>query len=336
MAYEVDFRQVGAQDIDGGSKSGDAIAVRWVSPLTGTWRHMIIDGGYTGSGEALVDFMYETYRTDHVDVVVSTHPDADHINGLHPVLRRLNVDQLLLHRPRLSGYTDPALNAASDELAALAQQRGTQIIDPYRGWTFDGDAVQVVGPSDDWYRQCLGTEAAEVKTASLSSAGGWFAKAARGLLRRVLPVLPIEIPFDEDGGTSARNDRSIILRLALDDHVLLLTGDAGVPALERAMDYMDAYGLRRDLTFVQAPHHGSRHNVSSTMLDRLLYRCAGVCYVSAAADDEHHPHPRATNAFTRRGYPVYSTENASICHQSGTGPRPGWEPLTALPPLAED
>lgn len=335
MAYELDFRQVGAQDTDGGSKSGDAIALRWISPLTGGWRHMIIDGGYTGSGEALVNFVLETYGTDYVDVVVSTHPDADHINGLHPVLRRLNVGQLLLHRPRLSGYTDPTLNTASDTLAALAQRRGVPVSDPYLGWTFDGGAVRVVGPSRDWYLQCLQNEAPAVKEAAALAAGGWFAKAARGLPRRVLHVLPPEIAFDEDGGTSPRNDRSVILRLELDGEVLLLTGDAGVLALNQAVDYMDSSGLPRHLSFVQAPHHGSRHNVSSALLDRLLVRGMGVCYVSASGDDEHHPHPRVTNAFTRRGYPVYTTENSSICHRSGTGARPGWDSLTPLPPLAE-
>ena len=96
MAYEVDFIGVGKE-----SKSGDAIALRWDN-LDGArtdQRVVLIDGGFKESGQEVVDHVKTHYRTDAVDLVVSTHPDQDHVNGLHVVLDELRVRQLWIHKP---------------------------------------------------------------------------------------------------------------------------------------------------------------------------------------------------------------------------------------------
>src|SRR5438105_4350699 len=96
MGYEVDFLPVGD-----GERSGDAIALRFGN-LSGSRLEqtvMVIDGGYVESGEALVEHIKEYYKTDDVDIVVSTHPDADHAAGLAVVLEQLRVRVLWMHRP---------------------------------------------------------------------------------------------------------------------------------------------------------------------------------------------------------------------------------------------
>jgi hypothetical protein len=73
MGYEIDFLPVGD-----GSKSGDAIALRYGNLASGDPNQqmvIVIDGGYTDDGEALVELIKTHYNTDYVDVVVSTHPD---------------------------------------------------------------------------------------------------------------------------------------------------------------------------------------------------------------------------------------------------------------------
>jgi len=328
--HEVDFRMVGLA-----SKSGDAIAVRWTRAATGEQMVMVVDGGFTAAGDDLVEFIRTTYDTDYVDLVVSTHRDADHINGLSRVLEELNVGLLLLHQPRNHGYTDPDVNAASDDLAAIAGQRGIPVVEPFAGHQFFEGAVTVLGPDLEWYRQCVADEQVETKTAALYAGSGIVA-SAKALLRRALDALPAEITFDDEGGTTARNNSSVILLLDLEGEAVLLTGDAGVPALERALDYRDAVGLDRALSLVQAPHHGSRHNVSSALLDRLLGpEGGGSCFVSASDLAPKHPAKRVANAFRRRGYLVYTTEQSQLAHLVGTPTRSGWGPATPLPPLDE-
>src|ERR1700728_1371929 len=98
MGYEIDFLPVGDK-----SKGGDAIALRY-GDLFGSRDDqtvMIVDGGYTDNGEALVNHIGKYYKTDRVDFVVSTHPDQDHILGLKVVLENIKVGTLLMHRPWL-------------------------------------------------------------------------------------------------------------------------------------------------------------------------------------------------------------------------------------------
>src|SRR3989344_7067879 len=96
MAFEVDCLPVGEE-----SRCGDAIAVRYGN-LHGNPRQqtvIVIDGGNLEAGEEMIKFLREHYATDHVDYVVSTHPDNDHVSGLRVVLEEMSVGKLLIHRP---------------------------------------------------------------------------------------------------------------------------------------------------------------------------------------------------------------------------------------------
>src|SRR5438552_11720815 len=96
MSYEVDIRAVGDE-----SQSGDAIALRYgiLTPGGEAERVVVIDGGFKDSGKDLVEFIRQYYRTSRVDIVVSTHPDNDHVSGLEVVVEELTVGELWMHRP---------------------------------------------------------------------------------------------------------------------------------------------------------------------------------------------------------------------------------------------
>ena len=92
--------------------------------------------------------------------------------------------------------------------------------------------------------------------------------------RTILSVLPVEIPFGDHGGTNPRNNTSVITDIRVTgDRRLVFTGDAGVPALNAAADFLDSSG-RADIrpTMFDIPHHGSRRNLDSDTLTRYLGR----------------------------------------------------------------
>src|SRR2546426_4890870 len=95
LGYEVDFLPVGD------SKSGDAILLRFGN-LYGA-RHeqtvVLIDGGYTDTGEAIVQHVNRYYSTNEIDLIISTHPDADHTAGLEVVIEKCIVRALWMHLP---------------------------------------------------------------------------------------------------------------------------------------------------------------------------------------------------------------------------------------------
>ena len=112
-----------------------------------------------------------------------------------------------------------------------------------------------------------------------------------------------------DGVTSPVNNSSAIVRFDWKGRLSLLTGDAGIPALEMALDYLEADGFDpSQLGFVQVPHHGSRRNVGPAVLDRLLGprrtidESARSAFASVAKKGApKHPAKKVANAFRRRG-----------------------------------
>jgi beta-lactamase superfamily II metal-dependent hydrolase len=333
--YEIEFLPVGD-----GERSGDALALRFTRPDTGGYAHVIIDAGFQDDGEALVDHVTRFYDTDVIDLAILTHPDGDHIGGMGTVIRDLNVGSLWLHRLGARGGAGlPAANAV-DDLIGVAEDNGTQVVEPFAGASAFGGALTILGPDEAWYGELVLEQQAQQAVRAAQRPPSRLAEAARVMGQRFLASLPVEIPFDDGDGTSPRNNTSLITLLDLEGFRAVLTGDAGVPALERAWDWLEASG--RDASapdFIQMAHHGSRRNASSAMLDRLLgstgqaqTRCA---FVSVVDDAPNHPSPRVVNAYMRRGYKWFRPNGGTIRHQRDAPARDGWGPLAPMSPLDE-
>jgi beta-lactamase superfamily II metal-dependent hydrolase len=339
--HEVDFWSVSMT-----MKSGDAISLRFTDPVTSQNTVVVIDAGYTDFGSELADKIAEFYETRTVDLVISTHPDGDHINGIAKLIETLYLRELLLHRPSSRGYTSDVVGAdCANELADVAEANGTIVTEPDQGLQRFGGALTILGPSEPFYVEMLQAQMEEEywPTAKKAAAKALerlqaAAKTAIQKIRRIIASDPGETLTDDDGGTTSRNNTSVITLFNLDGHRLLLTGDAGVPALRGALDFMDTYRLGvNPLSFVQVPHHGSRHNVDAQLLDRLLGE-PGVApqnsitaFVSASEKDEDHPHPKVLNAFKRRGCRVQSTEGTDIWHHHNAPTRANYASLEPLP-----
>jgi beta-lactamase superfamily II metal-dependent hydrolase len=343
MGVEIDMLAVGD-----GARSGDAIAIRYGTALFG-YRVMIIDGGTKASGERLVQHVRNVYGTNRVDDIVNSHPDGDHASGLSVVVDQLEVGQLWMHRPwdyaenirhlfhdgritdnSLEQRFREALQSAHElEVAALA--RKIPIIEPYQGSRI-GPFI-VLSPNHDWYLNDLvpnfrGAPALKQETA-LDAMVKTILDAAKAGVKWVQEALDIET-LSEDGETSAQNDSSVVMYGDFDGQKVLLTGDAGIVALARAHAYATSIGLRLDdLWMLQVPHHGSRNNVTPTILNLIKGKCA---IASAAAQDDLHPRRVVTNALRRRGAKVYATKGVSLRLHAGMGERPGWDtPAVEIP-----
>ena len=96
MSYEVEILAVGDE-----SQSGDAIAIRIGNFLQDPTdqRVVVIDGGFRDSGEKMVERIKTFFGTDVIDLMISTHPDSDHVNGLHILMDQMTVRELWIHRP---------------------------------------------------------------------------------------------------------------------------------------------------------------------------------------------------------------------------------------------
>ena len=352
MGYEVDIIGVGQE-----SKSGDAIALRWGN-LYGQrqeQRVVIIDGGFLESGQALVDHVKAFYGTDRVDVVISTHPDLDHISGLDVVLDNLHVQQLWIHQPwkhnlGLSNkFADGRVTDASigkrlreslDVAANLvdkAQGKGIITVEPFSGLSlYNENQLQILGPTIAYYESLIPKfdDMPQMK----ESAKNLISVLAGNMVKpktQLYSTWGVDALDDEDT-TSAKNNTSVITQLIVEGYRLLFTGDAGITALSHAVDNMVGFPQTAKLRLMQIPHHGSRRNLGPTILNRLVglplpygfTRNLSAVASTARYGDSKHPHKAVIYALTHRGANVLATKGKTTGYANNAPYRFGWNTVT--------
>ena len=144
----------------------------------------------------------------------------------------------------------------------------------------------------------------------------------------------------ENVTTSAENESSVVLYGNIGGHGILLTGDSGIRALSATVNVAKDRNcsLSADLRFIQVPHHGSRNNVSPTVLDGILGQrksvddgtTAKTAFVSASKDSSTHPRKAVINGLIRRGVKVVATRGNTIRHHHKMPKRSGWGTVTPL------
>lgn len=92
---------------------GDAIYIKMPSG-----EDVIIDGGNKGKGDAIVAYL-QKQKVDDIEVLISTHPDADHIGGLDEILDAYRVENV--YAPKVKHTTQ----AYKDFLQAVKREGKT-------------------------------------------------------------------------------------------------------------------------------------------------------------------------------------------------------------------
>lgn len=132
---------------------GDSILIQ-----TPSGHDMIIDGGVSDKVLEKVSSKM-SYFDRHIDVMIATHPDADHITGLIPVLTQFEVDAIITSP--LSGHTGVAgelTKHVDDEHAVVHVARKGDVID-----FGDGVVAHILYPSKN-----LHVKESETNDASVS------------------------------------------------------------------------------------------------------------------------------------------------------------------------
>jgi beta-lactamase superfamily II metal-dependent hydrolase len=333
--FEIDFLKVEAK------QSGDAIALRY--RINGITTIHVVDGGFEETGDHVVEHIQKYYgNSPTIDRVVATHPDTDHLVGLRTVLTELQVRELWMLRPWLYAgeilhrfknvssleYLVRALKEAYPNILALEQiavEKGIPIREPFQGAAIG--AFRVMAPTKARYLDLIvrsnrtpDAKDAEAKSKSLIFAA--VSKAARALVNRVKAAWGEEAFSDED--ISAENKMSVVQYGVLCNQRVLLTADAGLESFAEAAAYAPVVGLNLPgINRFQAPHHGSRRNVSTEMLDQWLGaklaappikgQEAFTAIISSAKADPDHPRKAVQRALIHRGAKVISTEGRDIC-----------------------
>jgi len=359
--FEIDYFDVETE------KSGDAIAIRY--EVMGQVLVHLVDGGYQATGPSIVANINKYYGVNRIDHLVVTHCDRDHTGGLAHVLENMEVGCLWMLRPwefaddllpRFATYSDVGrlrsrlrgIYSNLKELETIATRRGIPILNPFQGVQIG--AFTVLAPTRARYLDLIvdsdkTPESVEEAEATATDRIHWLlvdlAKKAASLVAGAWN----DEYFPADG-TSCENEMSVVQSAVIAGKKIVLTGDAGRGALAEAADYADAIGFGLPgVDRVQIPHHGSRRNVSTELLDRWFGQrlaaqpAAGSetfsAIVSSAKADPDHPRNAVVRAFMHRGAKVVATESQHIRDSGGDAPvRAGWAAVTpaTYPPTLEE
>ena len=274
---------------------------------------IFIDGGKAGDGNKVV-MHYDTYIRRHVEklhsqpeiIIISTHPHKDHVGGIPYIIeyfkRRVarvymnnplefmdkkNID-LLNRNFRKVKNADTALTRLhkslwdAQELQKLITRYNIPIYHALSDSTIhssDKLIFKFLGPSSDYYQELVNrfssSEILESLTyQSLDVDTSFILEAAE-----VLKPCPI---VDAKNDTSSENLASVItLFTTASGSRYLFTGDSGVESFERAK--ADGFSLK-NMSYVQLPHHGSRRNISSSIICEMNPL---VFFVSAVGNKKH-------------------------------------------------
>jgi beta-lactamase superfamily II metal-dependent hydrolase len=329
MGFEVDFLPVG-------HSNGDAICIRYGNPLTGYTIH-VVDGGYTDTAKEIISHIENLYGgATRIDHMVLSHADHDHAAGLIGVLDHFDVGTLWMNRPWLyardtihnfhGNYTEQGLreeirrlNPHLVELERIALSRRIPIMDAFAG-TVIGQFV-VLAPTKERYLRILpdfGRTPQSYAEAEKSMLDRLYDTAKQ--VARWFETWTTERLSENPPAVSASNESSVVQFGDLDGSKILLSADAGPDALNEAADVAGRLGLYGPINLVQIPHHGSRRNVTPSVLNRILGAPVaegverGMAFCSVGQGKPEYPRNRVKNAFLRRGYTVASTRSIWISY----------------------
>jgi beta-lactamase superfamily II metal-dependent hydrolase len=314
----------------------------------------VVDGGFQETGEKLVEHINDYYnKPSCIDAVVVTHPDGDHAGGLRTLFDNFEIKELWMLRPwlyadelidRFKRFTSVAnlkkrlkeLYPNISKLEELAEKNSVPIFEPFQGSQIGG--FTVLAPSKEHYLNLVvesekTPEATKAEQESLLEAAGKLLKKTVNFIRAAWGD---EVFPEED--TSPENNMSVVQFANLCGENILLTGDAGRATLSEAIEYAPVEGLDLPgIDRIQVPHHGSRHNVNSELLDKLLGPKQSSVFenfsaiISAAKEDSNHPRKSVIRAFIHRGGKVITTEGVCVRTSRNAPQREGWSSAAAVP-----
>ena len=355
-----DFFEIDFLDIDT-KNSGDAIPLRY--RVDGNTRIHVTDGGFQDTGDKLVEHINKYYDSpNRIDAVVVSHPDGDHAAGLRSVLREYRVDELWTLRPWL--YAEELLNRFTRfsnvenlsrrlreiypniaELEKIAISRSIEIREPFQGAQIGH--FTVMAPTKGRYLDLVVESDKTPEASKVASEYSSQISLAMLLEKSVAKVVSLirsawgEETFSTEE-TTPENNMSVIQYANLGGINILLTADAGRAALSEAAYYAPILGLKLPgIDRFQVPHHGSRRNVSTELLDLWLGprlpnkpdhgNESFYAIVSATKKDKDHPRKAVVRALIHRGANVISTEGRCICTGNNSPSREGWVAVDPLP-----
>jgi len=223
-------------------------------------RYILIDGGLRGNGRKSLQIVREIFnKKEVIDMVILTHVDLDHVNGLlsifeSDIVTSKNIGGVLFNVPHseveINSYKQSASQCGyreGNKLLELILKKNINICKAVSGGSYhiDNDVlIDIIAPTqaalDIDHFNWRNTEIGHDETEDYNK---------ESLLKE---------KHVED--TKPQNVSSIVCLISFDSKALLFTGDS-VPS-----QILNAAKEPIAVDFFKIPHHGSKYNITPELL----------------------------------------------------------------------
>lgn len=300
-------------------KDADSIVIAYKENALKQWSIALIDAGNVSDSQTIKDFIWRHYNTHTIDLAVCSHPDRDHKGGFFNLLedKEMKIVEFWWRNPfkvisdddftrmkrkdSKQEACEKAFNHPTDSsknLLKIAREKCDTCKNAIVGTKHDTIPLTVLGPSTDFFRQAaigIVQNFAELgpdpKLGKYDEAAETTENSARSIINEV-------------GDESYTNMSSIVMMFQpKETFKILLAGDASCNSLR------EIYDRNTKLIkgcILKVPHHGSKHNLNTDLIDDIQPSCA----IISASGNEKHPN-RNLVYYLSKYCNVYST------HKSG-------------------
>ena len=324
MQYEFNIINVG---------DADALVINYHDGLR-MWT-AVVDAGNVGDGSKVKSYVKHIENGKYViDYAFCTHPDKDHKGGFFDLLtdRSVSITNFYIRRPdlvvandfrrlfystgQLEASAKATYNHPTDACRNLIDEASSysKLVEPSMGTDVPGMPLMMIGPTPGFFENAcyeMSLNFAELEDEA------FFERYAED-----------ELPSDEDAKSvmdevkeeSSTNKSSLILLFHPSGCNYLLAGDTCSAALK---DAVQAYPDLIPGCTLKVPHHGSKHNLTTEVIDMIRPSSA----VISAKGSKKHPNSAVVH-FLSKYCDVYSTHkcNGALTYQN----TPVNNPATAL------
>jgi beta-lactamase superfamily II metal-dependent hydrolase len=297
------------------ASEGDSLILSYgPDDAAGSLNHVVVDGGRKATLSQLTAALKSiAARGEGVELLVLSHIDADHIDGLLALVKGDNVPVV----PKAVWYNGQAQIAQLKSPGGLspmgfpaAEAYGTALAE--RGWAvnaaFAGKPIYL-----EPHKHPIALGELTLTLISPSHAKLWklreqwnkWRQTQPGLqpmgkrpMPTVLDVEALSAPSQTD--STAPNGSSIAFIAEYDGRRVLMGADAHPDVLIDRIEALAGPGKSLPLDLVKLPHHASRANVTRALIERLACRRFAISTSGAVFG---HPDPEAIARVLRHGQP---------------------------------
>lgn len=288
---------------------------------------VLIDAGNVSDSDKIKEYIWNHWKTHTIDLAICTHPDSDHKGGFFGLLNdsEININEFWINSPedvideseyyrqsytgkrRLSHcrecYNHPT-DTASPNLVSLALDKCTKVIPAYKGKVHSEIPISVVAPTMEFYHPLAieilkgNKRSKEIDNIEYEDVGPFSSAEATSSIDK------------EPDDCSPTNAGSIILLFEpVKNCRFLLLGDANRAAITDALANNDNLSGCR----IKVPHHGSKHNLTSSLIREL----APCCAIISAKGTKKHPSRGIVHCLSKYCN-VYSTHKSTGLHHTSS------------------